>query len=93
MFLSQTDPNDDDVEIKLIDVELESKGEVYWLGVLFIINGLLLVFGAFLAWETRKIDMKVLNDSRFIGKVSCVSKNFTACLKCQLMIHFDECFM
>ena len=38
------------------------------MGTLFIVNGLLLVFGAFLAWETRKITMSALNDSKLIGK-------------------------
>jgi hypothetical protein len=29
--------------------------------------GLLLVFGAFLAFETRKVTVPALNDSKFIG--------------------------
>ena len=29
---------------------------------------LLLMFGAFLAWETRKVYMPALNDSKQIGK-------------------------
>ena len=31
--------------------------------------GLLLVFGAFLAYETRKVTVPALNDSKFIGKL------------------------
>ena len=34
--------------------------------VLFI--GMLLLFGAFLAFETRKVTVPALNDSKFIGK-------------------------
>ena len=30
-------------------------------------KGLLLVFGIFLAWETRNIEIKALNDSKYIG--------------------------
>ncbi|XP_072040017.1 gamma-aminobutyric acid type B receptor subunit 2-like [Amphiura filiformis] len=63
----KTDPKNDDILITVLRVELVSRGQYFWMGALFIINGLLLVFGAFLAWETRKIDMKAINDSKFIG--------------------------
>ncbi len=44
-----------------------SNWEPYWIGALYVIEGLLLVFGAFLSWETRKVHMPVLNDSKQIG--------------------------
>ena len=34
---------------------------------LFTLLGLLLIFGAFLAFETRKVTVPALNDSKFIG--------------------------
>lgn len=38
-----------------------------WFGVLFAIKGLLLLFGVFLAWETRHVKIPALNDSRYVG--------------------------
>ena len=35
--------------------------------VVYPIAGLLLLFGAFLAFETRKVTVPALNDSKFIG--------------------------
>ena len=35
--------------------------------VVYLIAGLLLLFGAFLAFETRKVTVPALNDSKFIG--------------------------
>ncbi len=41
---------------------------IYFEGTLFAIKGLLLLFGAFLAYETRKVTVPALNDSKYIGK-------------------------
>ncbi|XP_059142328.1 gamma-aminobutyric acid type B receptor subunit 2-like [Physella acuta] len=41
--------------------------EVYWYMAEYIYKGLLLVFGAFLAWETRMVTIPALNDSKLIG--------------------------
>ncbi|EDO28286.1 predicted protein [Nematostella vectensis] len=38
-----------------------------WLGVVYVYKGLLLLFGAFLAWETRNVTFAALNDSRHIA--------------------------
>lgn len=38
-----------------------------WYGVLFATKGLLLLFGVFLAWETRHVKIPALNDSRYVG--------------------------
>ena len=46
-----------------------SRWIMYWTVALYAKHGLLLMFGAFLAWETRKIYMPVLNDSKQIGKL------------------------
>ncbi|XP_072047292.1 gamma-aminobutyric acid type B receptor subunit 2-like isoform X2 [Amphiura filiformis] len=45
----------------------ESDYIIYWLLALYIYKGILLIFGAFLAWETRKVAIAALNDSKFIG--------------------------
>lgn len=39
----------------------------WWLTAIWFVNGVLLVFGCFLAWETRNVSIPGLNDSRFIG--------------------------
>ncbi|KAK2163462.1 hypothetical protein LSH36_79g07008 [Paralvinella palmiformis] len=39
----------------------------WWITAIWFVNGLLLVFGCFLAWETRNVRIPGLNDSRFIG--------------------------
>ena len=44
-----------------------SAHKTIWLGVLYAYKGALLLFGVFLAWETRKVKVAALNDSRYIG--------------------------
>ena len=41
--------------------------KTYFLGILFAYKGILLLFGLFLAWETRNVSIPALNDSRYIG--------------------------
>ncbi|KAJ8044815.1 Gamma-aminobutyric acid type B receptor subunit 1 [Holothuria leucospilota] len=40
---------------------------IYWQGALYGYKALLLIFGTFLAWETRKVTIPALNDSKLIG--------------------------
>ncbi|CAH1785979.1 unnamed protein product [Owenia fusiformis] len=50
-----------------------------WLAAIYAYKGLLLVFGCFLAWETRHVSIPALNDSKYIGMsvynvvIMCVS--------------------
>ena len=44
-----------------------SEGSLTWLPVLFAYKGFILLAGLFLAFETRKVKIKSLNDSRFIA--------------------------
>lgn len=44
-----------------------SKGSLTWLPVLFAYKGLVLLTGLFLAFETRKVKIKSLNESRFVA--------------------------
>ena len=63
----QVDPENDDIVYTPIRMMCESQNQTYWIGTFYVINGLLLTFGAFLAWETRKVSIPVLNDSKLIG--------------------------
>ncbi|XP_035828126.1 uncharacterized protein LOC101854281 [Aplysia californica] len=38
-----------------------------WLGAFYAYKGLLLVFGVYMAWETRHVKIPALNDSQYIG--------------------------
>ena len=38
-----------------------------WLGILLAYKGILLIVGLFLAFETRKVKIRQLNDSKLIG--------------------------
>lgn len=60
---------DSDLDVQLVtQLELcESKETYRWLGILCGYKGLLLLFGAFLAWETRNVTIAALNDSKYIG--------------------------
>lgn len=45
----------------------QSSSMIYWLGALYAFKGLLMLFGMFLAWETRHVTIPALNDSKYIG--------------------------
>ncbi|CAD5116181.1 DgyrCDS5098 [Dimorphilus gyrociliatus] len=38
-----------------------------WLGALYAYKGVLLIFGVYMAWETRRVKIPALNDSHYIG--------------------------
>ena len=44
-----------------------SEGSLTWMPVFFAYKGFVLLAGLFLAFETRKVKIKSLNDSRFIA--------------------------
>ena len=44
-----------------------SEGSFTWMPVFFAYKGFILLAGLFLAFETRKVKIKSLNDSRFIA--------------------------
>ncbi|XP_025088276.1 gamma-aminobutyric acid type B receptor subunit 2-like [Pomacea canaliculata] len=63
----QTDPEDPDhLYLPYLEICVCQHKE-YWVGALLVYKGLLLLFGIFLAWETRGIKVQALNDSRYIG--------------------------
>ncbi|XP_069950485.1 gamma-aminobutyric acid type B receptor subunit 1 isoform X1 [Cherax quadricarinatus] len=57
----------EDIKIKPELEHCESKHNTIWLGLLYGYKGLLLIFGLFLAYETRSIKLKQINDSRLVG--------------------------
>ena len=61
---------DSDLDVLLVkQLELcESKATYRWLGILCGYKGLLLLYGAFLAWETRNVTIAALNDSKYVIK-------------------------
>lgn len=44
-----------------------SKDRIIWLSILFVYKGVLLVIGVFLAFETRNVKIRELNDSKLIS--------------------------
>ncbi|PFX22880.1 Gamma-aminobutyric acid type B receptor subunit 2 [Stylophora pistillata] len=65
-FIDEMQLKDDKEIIPRLE-HCESKNLSYWLGAVYAFKGLLLVFGVFLAWETRAVTIPALNDSRYIG--------------------------
>lgn len=52
--------------------------ETYWILTMYVYKGLLLAFGVFLAWETRKVTVTELNDSKYIG--ACIYNVVVICI-------------
>ncbi|XP_025836019.1 gamma-aminobutyric acid type B receptor subunit 1 isoform X2 [Agrilus planipennis] len=57
----------DDSKIRPELEHCESQNNTVWLGVMYGYKGLILVFGLFLAYETRSLKVKQINDSRYVG--------------------------
>lgn len=57
----------DDAKIRPELEHCESHNNTVWLGVVYGYKGLVLVFGLFLAYETRSVKVKQINDSRYVG--------------------------
>ncbi|XP_071846264.1 gamma-aminobutyric acid type B receptor subunit 2-like [Apostichopus japonicus] len=45
----------------------EGQHDQYFTGFIMVYKGLLLIFGTFITWQTRNVNIPALNDSRFIG--------------------------
>ncbi|KAK7868503.1 hypothetical protein R5R35_001911 [Gryllus longicercus] len=59
--------SEDDIKIRPELEHCESENNNVWLGVMYGYKGLVLLFGLFLAYETRSIKVKQINDSRYVG--------------------------
>ncbi|KAG7188036.1 hypothetical protein KM043_013204 [Ampulex compressa] len=58
---------DDDARIRPELEHCESVHNNIWLSLVYSYKGIVLVFGLFLAYETRSIKVKQINDSRYVG--------------------------
>ena len=67
LALFQADNANDDILITLLVSQCTSDHFMSWILGLSCYNGILLVFGVFLAWETRNVHIPALNDSKNIG--------------------------
>uniref|UniRef100_A0A8D0ESF0 Gamma-aminobutyric acid type B receptor subunit 2 n=1 Tax=Strix occidentalis caurina TaxID=311401 RepID=A0A8D0ESF0_STROC len=63
----QPDPAGRDISIRPILEHCENTHMTIWLGIVYAYKGLLMLFGCFLAWETRNVSIPALNDSKYIG--------------------------
>ncbi len=66
LFLLQVQEGGDVLVHHQVEV-CSSDYSFYFLVVIYSINGMLLAFGTFLAWETKKVTIPALNDSQNIG--------------------------
>ena len=57
--------NDDDILRMFEECQCENYG--YLIGALYVYKGLLVVFGLFLAYESRNVKYFQINDSRFVS--------------------------
>ncbi|KPI95245.1 Gamma-aminobutyric acid type B receptor subunit 2 [Papilio xuthus] len=60
-------PTSEDIVIVQENEYCQSEKMTIFVGIIYVYKGLLLVFGAFLAWETRHVSIPALNDSKHIG--------------------------
>eukprot|EP00794_Sanderia_malayensis_P017040 gene17040-18755_t len=60
------DPIKDIIEVTQV-YHCASKYGLYFSSTILAYKGILLLLGLFLAWETRKVEVSALNDSKFIG--------------------------
>ncbi|XP_050425730.1 gamma-aminobutyric acid type B receptor subunit 2 [Adelges cooleyi] len=60
-------PHNDDIVIVPCNEYCQSDHMTVFLAGIYIYKGSLMVFGAFLAWETRHVSIPALNDSKYVG--------------------------
>ncbi|XP_050524506.1 gamma-aminobutyric acid type B receptor subunit 2 [Daktulosphaira vitifoliae] len=60
-------PHNDDIVIIPCNEYCQSDHMTVFLAVIYVYKGALMVFGAFLAWETRHVSIPALNDSKYVG--------------------------
>uniref|UniRef100_A0A3Q1K258 G-protein coupled receptors family 3 profile domain-containing protein n=1 Tax=Anabas testudineus TaxID=64144 RepID=A0A3Q1K258_ANATE len=63
----EADPQGRDIAIRPFLEHCENTHMTIWLGIVYAYKGLLMLFGCFLAWETRNVSIPALNDSKYIG--------------------------
>ncbi|XP_011298633.1 gamma-aminobutyric acid type B receptor subunit 2 [Fopius arisanus] len=60
-------PSSDDIMMIPENEYCQSNRMTLYLGGIYVYKGLLMIFGAFLAWETRHVSIPALNDSKYVG--------------------------
>ncbi|XP_048507202.1 gamma-aminobutyric acid type B receptor subunit 2 isoform X2 [Athalia rosae] len=60
-------PSSEDIIIIPENEYCQSNRMTVYLGSIYAYKGVLLIFGAFLAWETRHVSLPALNDSKYVG--------------------------
>ncbi|XP_018573120.1 gamma-aminobutyric acid type B receptor subunit 2 [Anoplophora glabripennis] len=60
-------PSNEDIIIIPENEYCASEHQTIFVGCIYAYKGLLMIFGAFLAWETRHVSIPALNDSRHVG--------------------------
>ncbi|XP_014479443.1 PREDICTED: gamma-aminobutyric acid type B receptor subunit 2 isoform X2 [Dinoponera quadriceps] len=60
-------PSSEDIIIIPENEYCQSNQMHIFLGCIYAYKGLLMIFGAFLAWETRHVSIPALNDSKYVG--------------------------
>ncbi|XP_068912302.1 gamma-aminobutyric acid type B receptor subunit 1 isoform X3 [Tenebrio molitor] len=65
--LREPESSSDDSKIRPELEHCESRNNNVWLAVIYAYKGLVLIFGLFLAYETRSVKVKQINDSRYVG--------------------------
>ncbi|XP_013398212.1 gamma-aminobutyric acid type B receptor subunit 2-like isoform X2 [Lingula anatina] len=73
----QTDTETDGKRLITKHESCTSELKTYWIGGLLAEKGLLLIFGCFLAFETRRVFVPELNDSKYLGM--CI---YNTCVLC-----------
>lgn len=66
-FIFQPSPEDQDIIYIYQSSSCQSVHMDKWLGSFYAFKGLLLIFGVYMAWETRNVKIPALNDSQYIG--------------------------
>ncbi|RZC34862.1 7tm 3 and/or ANF receptor domain containing protein [Asbolus verrucosus] len=60
-------PSSEDIIIIPENEYCASERMTIFVGLIYVYKGILMIFGAFLAWETRHVSIPALNDSRHVG--------------------------
>ncbi|XP_021920586.1 uncharacterized protein LOC110830235 isoform X2 [Zootermopsis nevadensis] len=60
-------PSSEDILIVPENEYCQSERMTIFVGSIYAYKGLLMIFGAFLAWETRHVSIPALNDSKYVG--------------------------
>ncbi|XP_066144261.1 gamma-aminobutyric acid type B receptor subunit 2 isoform X2 [Euwallacea fornicatus] len=87
--------NEDEIIIPENEYCTSNKMTIF-ISSIYVYKGLLMIFGAFLAWETRHVSIPALNDSRYVGfsvynvVIMCV---LGAAVALALVDHQDEMFV